>query len=141
MKLKIQQLQPNAVIPTYANPGDAGLDLTVTEVIKVNWFTYKIKFGIAIALPKDHYGKLVARSSIFKQGLIWLANGSGTIDNPYRGELMGIYFRIPMISKLYKVGERAAQLIIQPYTTVEPELVKSLSVTKRGKGGLGSTGK
>ena len=54
---------------------------------------------------------------------------------------MGIYFRIPLISKLYKVGERAAQLIIQPYTTVEPELVKSLSVTKRGKGGLGSTGK
>lgn len=141
MKLKIQKLHNNAVLPIYSNPGDAGLDLTVTEIEKVNWFTYKLKFGIAIALPKDHYGKLVARSSIFKQGLIWLANGSGTIDNPYRGELMGIYFRIPYLSKLYKVGERAAQLIIQPYTTVEPEFTKSLSVTKRGKGGLGSTGK
>lgn len=141
MNLNIQKLRDNAVLPSYANPGDAGLDLTVSLVEKVNWFTYKAYFGVAVAVPTGHYGKLAARSSIFKQGLTWLANGSGTIDNKYRGELIGIFYRIPFFGKMYKVGEKAAQLIIQPYISVEPKEVKSLSVTKRGKGGLGSSGK
>lgn len=141
MTLNIQKLRDNAVLPSYANPGDAGLDLTVSKIEKVNWFTYKVYFGIAAAIPTNNYGDLAARSSIFKQGLIWLANGKGTIDNKYRGELIGIFYRIPLLSKLYKVGDKAAQLIITPYTTVEIKEVKSLSITKRGKGGLGSTGK
>ena len=141
MRLKVLKLNDNAVLPSYAHPDDAGLDLTVTSIEKINWFTTKYKFGLAIELPKGKYGDLRPRSSIFKQGLMWFSNSCGTIDKGYTGEIMIIVYNIPFLYKPYKVGERGAQLIISSYNMLEPHFVRKLTTSKRGDKGHGSSGK
>lgn len=41
----------------------------------------------------------------------------------------------------YKVGDRICQIVIIPYPQIEFTEVDELSVTERGDGGFGSTGK
>ena len=41
----------------------------------------------------------------------------------------------------YQIGDKIAQIMIIPYPKVEFDIVNKLSVTKRGEGGFGSTGK
>ncbi len=146
MKVKIKKLHPDAVIPKYAKPGDAGLDLTATEmeVDKENgMITYKI--GLAIEIPDGHVGLLFPRSSISKTFLT-LSNSVGVVDSQYRGEIMlkmrypmGAN-RLPIGNAIYNIGDRVGQLIIMPYPQIELEEVGELSTTERGDGGYGSSG-
>ena len=138
MKIKIKKLSENAVIPKYAKHGDAGMDLTVTDIEIVDHFHVKYKFGIAIEIPLGYVGLVFPRSSIYKQGQL-LTNSVGVIDSGYRGEICAVM--MGNISDLsYKVGDRAAQLIIIPYPQIEFEESNDLSETERGSGGYGSTG-
>jgi len=141
MKVKIKKLVPEAVIPAYSNPGDAGLDLVATYVKvedhnKYGYFEYGT--GIAVEIPEGYVGLVFPRSSICKTGMI-LSNSVGVIDSSYRGE---IKFRFKYVSGTasYNVGDRVGQLIIIPYPTVEFEEVSELSDTQRGADGFGSTG-
>ena len=159
VKIKIKKLHPNAVIPKYAHIGDAGVDLVATEVNVVECTTpieydelgyasvektigtiYEVKFGFAIEFPKGYVARIYPRSSIYKTGLV-LANSSGTIDWPYRGELMAKFYSIIPTGQEYKVGDRCAQLILEKIPEMEFEEVEELSETDRGSGGFGSTGK
>jgi len=142
MKVKIKKLVPEAVIPAYSNPGDAGLDLVATYVKvedhnKYGYFEYGT--GIAVEIPEGYVGLVFPRSSICKTGMI-LSNSVGVIDSSYRGE---IKFRFKYVSGTasYEVGDRVGQLIIIPYPVVEFEEVDELSETQRGSGGFGSSGK
>lgn len=142
MKVKIKKLVPEAVIPAYSNPGDAGLDLVATYVKvedhnQYGYFEYGT--GIALEIPEGYVGLVFPRSSISKTGMI-LSNSVGVIDSSYRGE---IKFRFKYISGTasYEVGDRVGQLIILPYPSVEFEEVDSLDETQRGADGFGSTGK
>jgi dUTP pyrophosphatase len=142
MKVKIKKLVPEAVIPAYSNPGDAGLDLVATYVKvedhnQYGYFEYGT--GIALEIPEGYVGLVFPRSSISKTGMI-LSNSVGVIDSSYRGE---IKFRFKYISGTasYEVGDRVGQLIIIPYPTVEFEEVDNLENTQRGSDGFGSTGK
>ena len=86
MKIKIKKLHNDAVIPQYAKPGDAGMDLTAVDVsADLGYLTYKT--GIAIQIPEGHVGLLFPRSSIYKTGQT-LSNCVGVIDSGYRGEIM-----------------------------------------------------
>jgi len=145
MKIKIKKLHPNAVIPAYAKPGDAGMDLTA---INVSWYdtgsnrvTYDT--GLSIEIPEGYVGLIFPRSSIYKTSLL-LNNCVGVIDSGYRGPIKVIYRFIDENIKhpdpYYKVGDRVAQLIIMPYPQIEFEEIKELSSTERGEGGFGSTG-
>lgn len=138
MKIKIKKLHKNAIIPAYSKNGDAGMDLTVTEVIRVDSEHFQYKFGVAVEIPEGYVGLMFPRSSIYKQRQI-LSNSVGVIDSGYRGELMAVMIGTSDTS--YKVGERAAQLLILPYPQIEFEETKELSVTERGYGGYGSSGK
>ena len=139
MKIKIKKLAENAVIPKYARHGDAGMDLTVTDIEIVDHFHIKYKFGIAIEIPLGYVGLVFPRSSIYKQGQI-LANSVGVIDSGYRGEICAVM--MGNNSDLsYKVGDRAAQIMIIPYPQIEFEESNYLSESERGSGGHGSTGK
>jgi dUTP pyrophosphatase len=141
MEIKIKKLNEKAVIPKYAAPGDAGMDLTATSMEVVDESTYgyvEYGTGLAMEIPEGHYGAIVPRSSISKKGMI-LANTPGTIDSGYRGEIK-VRFKWIHGTAIYDVGERMAQIIIMKYpevTFVEGEL----SDTDRGAGGFGSTGK
>lgn len=139
MKVKIKRLNPNASIPTYAKDGDAGLDLTATEVwVEDNNVCYGT--GLAFEIPKGYVGLLFPRSSNAKKDLI-LSNSVGVLDSGYRGEVTFKFKPQKQGGKAYDVGDRIGQLIIIPYPTIEFEEVEELSETERGIGGYGSTGK
>ena len=147
MEVKIKKLNENAVIPSYAKPGDAGLDLTAVN------YDYKAEIdchvygtGIAVEIPEGYVGLIYPRSSNRKTDA-YMCNHVGIIDSGYRGELM-ISFKlrdrdtnsIPQLFKPYEVGDKLAQLIIVPYPKIEFKVVDELSTTERGTGGHGSTG-
>ena len=140
MKVKIKKLHPEAVVPKYANPGDAGLDLVAISVLEDGkGATYRT--GLAIEIPEGFVGLVFPRSSIAAYDLS-LANAVGVIDSGYRGEIMFKFKRTELsrFAKSYKVGERIGQLVIMPYPKVELEEVQELSSSVRGTGGWGSTG-
>lgn len=139
MKVKIKKLHTSAFVPQYAKDGDAGLDLTITT-IKDEPFQVTYGFGIAIEIPKGYVGLVFPRSSIKKTDLV-LSNSVGVIDSGYRGEIQATFKKLAgSVSHKYFVGDRAAQLIIIPYPSIEFEEVTELSETERGTGGFGSTG-
>lgn len=140
MKVRIKKLNDKAVIPSYAKAGDAGMDLTATEVNADDLdgvITYK--FGLSVEIPEGYVGLLFPRSSVYKTGMT-MSNCVGVIDSGYRGELQTKFYS-DCGSAPYKVGDRAAQMIIMPYHHIEFTEVDELSTTERGKGGYGSTGK
>lgn len=141
MKVRIKRLSENAVIPAYANPGDAGLDLVATYVKvedhnKYGFFEYGT--GLAVEIPEGYVGLIFPRSSISKTGMM-LANAVAVIDSSYRGEIKLRYKYISGTNS-YNVGDKIAQLIILPYPIVEFEEAQELSETQRSSGGFGSTG-
>ena len=137
MKVKIKKLHPDAVIPKYAKPGDAGMDLPAVEMERA-WDDVTYKTGLAVEIPEGHVGLLFPRSSVYKTSMV-LSNCVGVIDSGYRGEIM-MKFRGGPSSTCYKVGDRIGQLIILFYPQIEFEEAEELSSTDRGDGGYGSTG-
>ena len=138
MQIKIKKLSKNAVIPKYAKTGDAGMDLTITDMEFIDQFHIKYSFGIAIEIPDGYVGLIFPRSSIYKQGQL-LTNSVGVIDSGYRGEISAVMMgNNTTIS--YSVGERAAQIIIIPYPHIEFIVSDELIDSERGSGGFGSTG-
>lgn len=140
MKVKIERLNADAVIPKYAKVGDAGMDLVATSR-KEQFNNILYGTGIAIEIPEGHVGLIFPRSSIYKTDLR-LANSVGVIDSGYRGEIMcNFIIKSNTATNYYDVGDRIAQLIIIPYPQIEFEEVDFLSTSERGTGGFGSTGK
>jgi dUTP pyrophosphatase len=137
MRVKIKKLRPDAIIPSYAKSGDAGMDLTAVD-FDANDLHVTYKTGLAVAIPAGFVGLLFPRSSVYKTGQ-YLTNAVGVIDSGYRGELM-LKFNQSNSLNLYKIGDRVGQLIIMPYPSVEFEEVSELSDSNRGVGGFGSTG-
>ena len=81
MEVKIKKLDPKAVIPKYAKPGDAGMDLTaISRVFDKQFSCWEYSTGIAIEIPEGHVGVLFPRSSIYKHGIV-LTNSVGIIDS------------------------------------------------------------
>lgn len=143
MKIKIKKLVENAVLPTYAKSGDAGLDLTATSWNLDDYGNFVYHTGLAIEIPEGYVGLVFPRSSVSKKKL-FLTNAVGVIDSGYRGEITAKFKKLDLKnekSSFYEVGERIAQLIILPYPQIEFEEVKELTKTERGIGGYGSSGK
>lgn len=137
MILKFKKLHEDAIIPSYAKPGDAGLDLTaVTESWNLDIVTYGI--GLAVEIPEGFVGLLTPRSSVYKTGL-FLANSVGIIDSGYRGEIM-FKFKCFEFGVEYNIGDRVGQLLLVPIPLIKTLEVDELSSTDRGEGGFGSTG-
>ena len=144
MKVKIKKVHPNAVIPSYAKNGDAGLDLVATTIIGETLGSITYGLGIALEIPEGFVGLVFPRSSIRKTNL-QLSNSVGVIDSGYRGELQATFNKVQGIDNVerenYKVGDRVCQIIIIPFPPIEFNEVNELSNTERGEGGFGSTGK
>jgi len=141
MKVKIKKLHSDAVIPTYAKSGDAGMDLVATKIISNTTFDVTYGTDIALEIPEGFVGLVFPRSSIRKYELI-LSNSVGVIDSGYRGEIQATFKKENGLDSLaYKVGDRICQITIIPHPTIEFEEVNELNNTERGEGGFGSTGK
>ena len=139
MQVNIKRLDVGAIIPHYANSGDAGMDITATKIISVT--KYQIVYGtdIALEIPNGFVGLIYPRSSIRKYDLS-LANSVGVIDSGYRGEIQFTFNKPIPNGKVYEIGERIGQIIIVPYPQVQFNEVSEFNEdTERGTGGHGST--
>lgn len=160
-----KKLSKDVVTPKYANPGDAGLDLTAISVEydrSIDCYIYHT--GIAVAIPEGYVGLVFPRSSNRKTDA-YMTNHVGVIDSGYRGEILVCYKnRISSIIKRnvarvvrhifdnkfkvlddimyapYQKGDRIAQLMIMPYPYVYLVEQQELSRTIRGEKGHGSSG-
>jgi len=139
--LKIKKLTKDAILPEYAHPGDAGLDLFSNEDKIIEPQTSAlVKTGISIELPEKMEGQIRPRSGLALKKMVTLLNSPGTIDEGYRGEL-GIIM-INHSNKDFKIhkGMKIAQMIIAPVIQVKIKEVKELSKSIRSHNGFGSTG-
>lgn len=145
LQVKFKKLHPYAVAPTKATEGSAGWDLTAVKIEKLDipGNVWKVHTGLSVEIPNGYVGKLYARSSCFKYGIM-LSNSVGIIDADYRGEVCFIFSKVSQGYDGFKSlnpGERVGQLLIEPCPEVGMVEVEELSETARGEGGFGSTGK
>ena len=145
MELNIKLLSPKAVLPQYATPGSAAMDLTACldePLVLEPGQRVLLPTGIAIALPSADYVALVfVRSSMGAKHGIALSNGVGVIDSDYRGEIKVGLTNLSDVPYTIQPGDRVAQLAVLPVT--QPTVVQAVELdeTDRGAGGFGSTGK
>jgi dUTP pyrophosphatase len=142
--IRFQKVLPSAKDPVRGSEWAAGWDLSAcaTDWDDVNKVLV-YHTGIAVEIPRGYVGLLFPRSSIYKKTLTQ-TNCVGVIDADYRGEIL-VKFSIRYHSeidgpRLYDLGDRIVQLVIVPVPEVAYMESASLSETKRGSGGYGSSG-
>lgn len=138
--VKFKKLHERAVLPVYAKPGDAGMDLfpVSSETIDGN---IVCSFGFAMEIPEGFVGLIFPRSGIYKHSYT-MSNSVGVVDSGYRGEVKAIFKKFNNYApSFYDFGQAVAQLIVMPYPKVETEWVERLTDTVRGTGGFGHTDK
>jgi dUTP pyrophosphatase len=141
MKLKIKRLSDTAVIPQYAHPGDAGLDLVSIETQTIlPGESRLIRTGIAIELPENTEAQVRPRSGLALKHQVTVLNTPGTIDAGYRGEVCVILINHGTQAFQVEPGMRIAQMVITSFIRVMVETVEALEDTLRSAGGFGSTG-
>jgi dUTP pyrophosphatase len=140
MQIKVKRLTKKAILPNYAHPGDAGLDLySIEEKILKPGERYTFRTGLAVEIPEKFVGLIWERSGLAtREGLILLG---GVIDSGYRGEIRIVLWNLSKKGVKISRGERIAQLLIQPIAQARIKEVNNLSVSQRGQKGFGSTGK
>lgn len=129
--------------PSYETDSSAGMDLRAHLNASVTLKPMDraiIKTGLFIALPKGFEAQVRPRSGLAAKFGISVLNAPGTIDADYRGEIGVILINLSNENFIVKDGDRIAQMIITRYAHTKWEEVDVLDVTKRGKGGFGSTG-
>lgn len=141
IKLNIKKIHTDAITPSYAHHGDAGLDLfSVEERLLKAGERGIIRTGLIVELPKGTEGQIRPRSGLALKHGITLLNSPGTIDEGYRGELGIIIINHGKEDFLVTKGMKIAQMVVQSVLSVEVQEVDYLADTKRGTGGFGSTG-
>ena len=139
--LRIEKINDKAIIPSYANAGDAGLDLYSVEKLDLApGERGLIHTGIKIELPKNTEAQIRPRSGLALKHGISLVNAPGTIDEGYRGEIGVIVINHGLENFTVEEGMKIAQMVVKPVWRVEVEEVTSLSDSERGEKGYGSSG-
>lgn len=142
--VKVKKLNDSAVMPSRADSGSAGWDLTAcTERFfaegPINYVEYDSQ--LAFEIPPGHVGLVFPRSSITSNTTLMLGNAVAVIDSSYRGSVKLRFKSVSQAGKKYKIGERIGQLIIVPYPEIVFDEVQELSDTSRNEGSFGSSGK
>lgn len=139
--VRFKKLVPEAVLPSYAHPGDAGMDLTSVEDVELPPGEIRlVKTGLAMALPSGTEAQVRPRSGLTAKYGVTVANTPGTIDEGYRGEIRVILVNLGKAPFRVEKGMRIAQMVIAPVLRVGVAEVTELSDTERGTGGFGSSG-
>lgn len=126
-------------MPSYAHPGDVGLDLYAMENLVLNPGEHAIIFhGFALEFPEGFAAVVKDKSSISKAGLHVMG---GVYDAGYRGEYNTHLVNLSAKPYNIEAGDKVSQLIIYPVAIAELEEVGELGESARGEGRFGSTGK
>lgn len=142
VELPIKLLDESLEMPSYAYPGDAGLDLRSAESFVLQPFERKtVSCGIALAIPRGFAGLVVPRSGLASKHGISIVNAPGLIDSDYRGEIKVVLINLdPHTTFAVQRGDRIAQLVINEVPSVNLLPTTELPETQRGAGGFGSSG-
>lgn len=142
IELQVARLRDDAVLPSQAYDGDAGLDLAACERVELGPGERGVAgTGLAVAIPEGWAGLVLPRSGLAARHGITIVNAPGLIDSGYRGEVKVILLntdeREPFV---VEPGMRVAQLVLVEAASVRLLEVDELTETERGVGGLGSSG-
>ncbi|MCX6728934.1 MAG: dUTP diphosphatase [Candidatus Saccharibacteria bacterium] len=141
--MKIKKLRKNAILPEYQTEHSAGMDLHAcldAPMTIPSMGRAMVPTGIAIELPIGFEAQVRARSGLSIKHGITMANGIGTVDSDYRGELGVLVVNLSDEPFTIESGMRIAQMVIARFEHIDWDEVENLSDTKRGTGGYGSTG-
>ncbi len=129
-------------MPSYAHAGDAGADLTTREAITLAPGERRtVRTGVRIALPAGYAAFVHPRSGLAARHGVTIVNAPGTVDAGYRGEISVTLLNTDAHESVdFAIGDRIAQLVIQPVAKARFVHVETLPGTHRGEGGFGSTG-
>ncbi|MGY1711561.1 dUTP diphosphatase [Geodermatophilus sp. SYSU D00758] len=135
-------LSPEAVVPAYALPGDAGADLAIACDLELAPLQRAlVGTGVAVAIPEGYAGFVHPRSGLAHRLGLSLVNAPGTVDAGYRGEIkLNLVNLDPTTPLTLRRGDRVAQLVVQPVVRARFVPVEELPASARGTGGHGSTG-
>lgn len=143
--IKILDPRMQDMLPAYATPGSAGLDLRacIAQAITIEaGQTVLIPTGLAIHVADPGYAAMILpRSGMGHKNGIVLGNLVGLIDSDYQGQLMVSTWNRGQAAFTLAPMERLAQLIIVPVLQVRFNIVDEFDTSERGAGGFGSTGK
>ena len=142
-EMLVQRLDADLPLPSYAHPGDAGLDLCASEGVTLKpGERASVPTGIAVAIPEGFAGFVLPRSGLAARHGLSLVNAPGLIDAGYRGEIRVLLINLDPENPCEILrGERVAQMVIQPIERVHVREVTELPDSARGEGGFGSTGR
>ena len=145
LAVKILDERIRSMLPKYASPGAAGLDLRAclnSELILQPGESQLISSGIAIHVGDPSYAAVILpRSGLGAKNGIVLGNLVGLIDSDYQGPLMVSVWNRGQAAFTIQPMDRIAQLVVVPVQQVEFNLVEEFAASNRGAGGFGSTGK
>lgn len=141
IEVAVRRLHEDAVLPSQAYDGDAGLDLAACEAAVLEpGERATIGTGVAVEIPEGYAGFVQPRSGLASRHGIGVVNSPGLVDSGYRGEIRVVLLNTDARSSFtVEPGMRIAQLVIAPVATVHLIEVAELSASARGERGFGSS--
>ena len=138
INVQIEKLNENAKLPEYAHPSDAGADIFSAEEVTINPSETKlVKTGLKVAIPAGYAIFIYPRSGLSLKTGLRIANSVGVIDESFHKEIMVIMENTGSEPYNINIGDRIAQMIIQPVPMIN--WIEDI-VEDTGRGGFGSTG-
>jgi dUTP pyrophosphatase len=141
IEVAVRRQHPDAVVPTQAYEGDAGLDLAACEeVVLEPGERATVPTGIAVEIPEGYAGLVLPRSGLAARHGIGVVNSPGLIDSGYRGEVRVVLLNTDRREAFTVArGMRIAQLVVAPVASVRLVEVAELTASTRGDRGFGSS--
>ena len=141
MTVKVLRTDPEAQLPAYAHPGDAGMDVrSIENVTLAPGARALVHTGLVLELPPDAEAQVRPRSGLALKHGVTVLNTPGTIDAGYRGEVGVILVNLGSEAFVVEKGMKIAQLVVAPVAQAEIVEVSAVDATDRGADGFGSTG-
>jgi len=142
MTLRFKRIHPEAVLPVYAHPSDAGMDVrSVADLVIPAGGHALVPTGLVAIIPPMYEIQVRPRSGLALKHGVTVLNTPGTIDSGYRGEIGVILANFGDKDFSVSKGDKVAQLVFAPVVQPEIEETDTIDETDRGAGGFGSTGK
>lgn len=141
----LDHFDPSFDLPFYATEGAAGADVKASLPEKRSLIVRPgervlVPTGFQVEIPFGFEIQVRPRSGLSLKSPLMVLNSPGTIDCDYRGEVNIIIGNFGQTDYVIDHGLRIAQLVLAPVVQAKYSITNSLSETKRGEGGFGSTG-
>lgn len=139
IKVKAVKVSADVITPSYANPGDAGLDIHSFESVQIEPGHHAtIRTGLKLEIPEGVYARIASRSGLTATAGVHV--GAGVIDPTYRGEIHVVLFNCGRKAAWITRGAKFAQLVFEKFYTAELQFEEELSSnTQRAEKGFGSS--